>query len=147
MTPTRRLYWEDDDCFVAQAIAVAIDGDRIAFDQTCFYAGGGGQPSDLGTIQCEGAELISVLAVMADQEDGIWHRLAQAPSAEWLGQPARLVVDVERRMALTRYHTVLHVLNTITLRDYDAWITGAQIGVDYSRIDFKNRRVQPAACA
>jgi Ser-tRNA(Ala) deacylase AlaX len=32
---------------------------------------------------------------------------------------------------------VLHVLNTIALRDYGGWITGVQIGVDYSRIDFK----------
>ena len=36
-----------------------------------------------------------------------------------------------------RYHTVLHVLNTITLRDYGGWITGVQINPDYSRIDFK----------
>jgi misacylated tRNA(Ala) deacylase len=32
---------------------------------------------------------------------------------------------------------VLHVLNTIALRDFGGWITGVQIGVDYSRIDFK----------
>ena len=36
-----------------------------------------------------------------------------------------------------RYHTVLHVLNSIALRDYAGWITGVQIGTDYSRIDFK----------
>jgi Ser-tRNA(Ala) deacylase AlaX len=27
----------------------------------------------------------------------------------------------------------------IALRDYAAWITGVQIGVDYSRIDFSGR--------
>jgi misacylated tRNA(Ala) deacylase len=36
-----------------------------------------------------------------------------------------------------RYHTVLHVLNTMVLREYDGWITGVQIGTDYSRIDFR----------
>lgn len=45
---------------------------------------------------------------------------------------------------MARYHTVLHVVNTIALRDYDAWITGAQIGVEYSRIDFKIERFSPA---
>ena len=52
-----------------------------------------------------------------------------------------------RRLALTRYHTVLHVVNTIALRDYAGWITGVQIGVDYSRIDFKLEGFSPALCA
>jgi len=42
---------------------------------------------------------------------------------------------------------VLHVLNTIALRDYDAWITGVQIGTDYSRIDFKIEGFSAALCA
>ncbi len=44
---------------------------------------------------------------------------------------------------LARYHTVLHVLNTIALRDYGGWITGVQIGTEYSRIDLKLDRVSP----
>ena len=46
-----------------------------------------------------------------------------------------------------RYHTVLHILNTIALRDYQGWITGVQIGVDYSRIDFKLENYSAAVCA
>lgn len=64
-----------------------------------------------------------------------------------LGQPVRLKVNRERRAALTRQHTVLHVLNTIALRDHSAWITGAQIGPDYSRIDFKWEGFSPVVCA
>ena len=56
-------------------------------------------------------------------------------------------VDAARRTALARYHTVLHVLNTIAQRDYGAWMTGAQIGLDYSRIDFKWEGFTPAVCA
>lgn len=41
---------------------------------------------------------------------------------------------------------MLHVLNTIVLRDYQGWITGAQIGVDYSRIDFNLPGFSPALC-
>lgn len=52
----------------------------------------------------------------------------------------------ERRVTLARHHTVLHVLNTIALRDYAAWITGVQIGVEYSRIDFKWEGYSPAVC-
>jgi misacylated tRNA(Ala) deacylase len=36
------------------------------------------------------------------------------------------------------------VLNTIALRDYNGWITGVQIGEDYSRIDFKLDNFTPA---
>ena len=50
-------------------------------------------------------------------------------------------------MALMRYHTVLHILNTLTLRDYQGWITGVQIGVEYSRIDFKLEHFPAAMCA
>lgn len=49
------------------------------------------------------------------------------------------------RVALARHHTVLHVLNTM-LRDYAAWITGVQINVDYSRIDFKWEGFSPVVC-
>jgi misacylated tRNA(Ala) deacylase len=42
---------------------------------------------------------------------------------------------------------VLHVLNTIALRDYGGWITGVQIGTDYSRIDFKIEGFSPELCA
>jgi misacylated tRNA(Ala) deacylase len=61
-----------------------------------------------------------------------------------VGQPVRLAVNKDRRLALMRYHTVLHVLNTIALRDYAGWITGVQIGTDYSRIDFKWENFSPA---
>ena len=43
-----------------------------------------------------------------------------------------------------RYHTVLHVLNTITLSEYNGWITGVQINPDYSRIDFKLENFSPS---
>jgi misacylated tRNA(Ala) deacylase len=37
-------------------------------------------------------------------------------------------------------------LNTLALRDYRGWITGVQIGVDYSRIDFKLENFSAALC-
>ena len=46
-----------------------------------------------------------------------------------------------------RYHTVLHILNTIALRDYGGWITGVQIAAEYSRIDFKLESFSAAMCA
>lgn len=136
MNPTTRLYWDDDHLLQTQATVVDVRDRLIAFDRTCFYPGGGGQPPDQGTIRTAGGEMIEVLSVNADAENIIWHECDMAvPPAT--GETATLMVNAERRYALARYHTALHVLNTIVLRDYNGWITGAQIATDYSRIDFK----------
>jgi misacylated tRNA(Ala) deacylase len=133
---TTRLYLQDDHCFEAEAIVVAVRDNSLAFDRTCFYPGGGGQPPDEGLVRVRGAEM-QIVSVHADPDDTLWHVGKSAPPSSVVGQRAKLIVNRERRLALTRYHTVLHVLNTIALRDYCGWITGVQIAVDYSRIDFK----------
>lgn len=133
---TRRLYWEDDHALTATATCIAVDGHAVAFDQTCFYAGGGGQPPDLGTIRFERNEPNPVQSIHTGEDGRVWHTLAAPPPADAVGQAAELTVDAARREALSRYHTVLHVLNTIAQRDHQAWITGAQIATDYARIDF-----------
>jgi misacylated tRNA(Ala) deacylase len=137
MPATTRLYLDDAHGLEAPALIVAVAGDALACDRTCFYPGGGGQPPDAGTITPEGGETIEVVSVHAGADEVVWHVGRPAPSPALVGRPARLAVDRARRLALTRYHTVLHVLNTVALRDYGGWITGVQIGVDYSRIDFK----------
>ena len=42
---------------------------------------------------------------------------------------------------------MLHVLNTVAMRRFDAWITGCQIGAESSRIDFKLERLSPEVMA
>jgi misacylated tRNA(Ala) deacylase len=131
---TRRLYWQDDHCHSTDALVIAVEGDEVACERTCFYPGGGGQPPDQGFIGHANGTRSSVSSVRADAQGVVWHFVSgPLPNA---GDVVRLEIDVPRRTALARYHTVLHVLNTIVLRDYSGWITGAQIGVDYSRIDF-----------
>ena len=49
--PTTRLYLQDDHCFEADATLVARRENELAFDQTCFYPGGGGQPPDTGVVR------------------------------------------------------------------------------------------------
>jgi misacylated tRNA(Ala) deacylase len=144
---TTRLYWVDDHCFEAEAAVVAVRDSALAFDRTCFYPGGGGQPADAGSVMLPGGEALEIVTVEADTDGVLWHTSKPAPSPDIVGQSVRLILDQERRLALTRYHTVLHVLNTIALRDYGGWITGVQIGADYSRIDFKLDSFSPALCA
>lgn len=135
-TPTIRHYWQDDHCLQTGARVVAVKPAALAFDRTIFYPGGGGQPCDYGTLQLTGSTA-DVSQVACDQHGVIWHTVHSELSGITPGCSVWMVVDAARRMALARYHTVLHVLNTIALRDYHGWITGVQIGVEYSRIDFK----------
>ncbi|HYR01967.1 MAG TPA: hypothetical protein VES58_01385, partial [Syntrophobacteria bacterium] len=128
---TTRLYLEDDHCFAAEAIVVAARENALAFDRTCFYPGGGGQPSDEGSVRVGSGEVLEIVSVHADLNGILWHITKSPPPSTIFGQPATLMVNRERRLALMRYHTVLHILNTVALRDYGGWITGVQIGVDY----------------
>lgn len=143
---TRRLYLEDDPCFEAQAKLIAVRDNSIAFDQTCFYPGGGGQPPDDGSVMLQSGEVLEIASAYSDADDIIWHLSKSQPPSGIVGLPAKLMVNKERRLALMRYHTVLHVLNTVALRDYGGWITGVQIGADYSRIDFKIEGFSAAMC-
>jgi misacylated tRNA(Ala) deacylase len=126
---------------------VAVRESELAFDRTCFYPGGGGQPADEGTVELAASETLEIISARADADEIIWHMTRSAPPANLVGRPAKLRVNKARRLALARYHTVLHVLNTIALRDYGGWITGVQIGVDQSRIDFKLEALSAALCA
>ena len=144
---TIRLYLHDDHCFEADAHVVAVHDNAVAFDRTCFYPGGGGQPPDEGAVILESGEVLEILSAHAGPEEIVWHVAGAALPCGIVGQAARLTLNRERRRVLTRYHTVLHVLNTVSLKDYQGWITGVQIGTDYSRIDFKLEGFSAALCA
>ena len=126
---------------------VGVNDRALAFDRTCFYPGGGGQPSDDGTVRVSGGETLEILSAHADTDEVVWHVTRSALSPALVGRSATLAVNRARRLALTRHHTVLHVLNTIALRDYGGWITGVQIGVEQSRIDFELDGLSAARCA
>ncbi len=147
MRATKRLYLLDDHCLEAEATVVAVRGRDLAFDETCFYPGGGGQPPDSGSVYRDDGEVLEIVSVRGDADDVIWHTAHCAPPLGMVGERVRLVLDKDRRLALARYHTVLHILNTIALRDYGGWITGVQIGEDYSRIDFKLEGFSRELCA
>jgi misacylated tRNA(Ala) deacylase len=148
MSPTKRLYWVDDYGLEANAIVTGILDNEIALDQSCFYPGGGGQPADQGVITSAGAgqEVLEVVSVEADGDGILWHTCSTPVLPEWLGRSVSMRVDAALRWAHSRYHTVLHVLNAIARHDYGAWITGAQIAEDYSRIDFQWDGFSPALC-
>jgi len=141
------IYLQDDHCFENEARLLVIREDALAFDQTCFYPGGGGQPPDQGNIRfTTDPSAIPISFVRLDEKGVIWHYSPEPLPEVHAGLIAHLKVDVPRRLALMRTHTVLHILNTIALQDYQAWITGVQIGPDQARIDFNFKELTAEIC-
>lgn len=146
LAPTLRCYLDAPDQFTTEATVLAVQDGWIAMDRSGFFPGGGGQPCDTGSLVWPSGERVPVTAVRSGEDDVLWHAVAAPMGPEFTGHRVRLVVDAERRQAHARHHTALHVLNTIALRDHGAWITGAQIGHEHSRIDFKMEMLSLERC-
>jgi misacylated tRNA(Ala) deacylase len=54
-----------------------------------------------------------------------------------LGSTVEGEIDWERRYALMRMHTALHVLCGLVYRDYGAKVTGGNMTPDHARMDFE----------
>jgi misacylated tRNA(Ala) deacylase len=143
---TVRLYLLEDECFETKAHVLAIRENLLAADRTCFYPGGGGQPPDTGTMTLASGERMDIISAQADEHGVIWHSCGSPIPPDVVEQSIRLSLERERRLALMRNHTALHVLNTVVLRDFGGWITGVQIGVETSRIDFKLDSLTSTMC-
>lgn len=126
---------------VTQVVAVRSGG--FAVSASPFFVGGGGQPMDTGVVSVDGVNH-RIEHVEVDADDHIWHL---SDVSLRTGQSVDLVVDRQRRRTLSRYHTALHVLNTLALTHYDAWITGAQMTEEYARIDFAIAWLDPIMLA
>jgi len=117
----------------ADATVVATDGARVALDRTIFYATGGGQPHDTGTISWEGGQ---ARVVDVRKEDAlVWHTLdGGGPEA---GLPVHLEVDWKRRHDLMRTHTALHVLCGVIWNEWGTAVTGGNMEPLAARMDFE----------
>src|SRR6201996_1972620 len=82
----------------------------LVLDRTPFYAEGGGQLADSGTITVDGGEF-AVRDVQTPLPGLIVHR-GQATTGEiTVGAPAFAHIDIERRRALSRSHTATHLVH------------------------------------
>src|SRR5262245_31171392 len=131
---TGLLYFTDSYLRAFEATVVAADGDRLALDRTAFYPTGGGQPHDLGWIEAAGGRRVAVTEVRRDGER-VWH----AAPGHGLGDGERIrgEIDWERRYALMRTHTALHVLSAVIWRDHRVPVTGSGMEPLRGRMDFE----------
>ncbi len=129
---TEQLYLNDSYSMEFDAVVTKVDGKYVVLDRTLFYAEGGGQPADSGKIVAGGVEynIVYVKKMGAD--------ISIEVDKEGLkvGDKIHGIVDWERRYKLMRYHTAAHLLSAVIFKETGALISGNQLGIDKSRIDF-----------
>ena len=133
MPPTDLLFLRDAylRTFDASVTAVREEDGAVALDRTAFYATGGGQPHDTGTLSGR-----SVTGVRKEGGD-VWHALAEGVAPLAVGDAVTGEIDWERRHALMRTHTALHVLCGVIWNEWGKAVTGGNMEPLGARMDFE----------
>jgi misacylated tRNA(Ala) deacylase len=127
--PTELLYLTDAYLRTFTATVTAVDGNRVALDRTAFYPTGGGQPHDTGTLG--GARVTEVRKEGAE----VWHSVdGDVPV---VGASVAAEIDWNRRHALMRTHTALHVLCGVIWNEWGKAVTGGNMEPLSARMDFE----------
>ncbi len=119
------------DAYLAAFDAQVVDArdDAVALDRTAFYPTGGGQPHDRGRLG--EADVVDV----RKDGDAVWHTLdGRLPE---VGATVHGEVDWERRHALMRTHTALHVLCGVIWHRWGKAVTGGNMEPLEARMDFE----------
>jgi misacylated tRNA(Ala) deacylase len=131
--PTDQVYLRDayQREFEATVTAVDPDGRRVSLDRTLFYATGGGQPHDTGTLAGLG------VTDVRKEGDEIWHTLAGDGPLPATGETVGGEIDWDRRHSLMRTHTALHVLCGVIWNEWRTAVTGGNMEPLSARMDFE----------
>jgi misacylated tRNA(Ala) deacylase len=130
---TEELYQTDSYLKEFQATVTGTDGQAVTLNRTAFYAGGGGQPHDVGTLTWDGGS--AKVVKVKKQGDQVWHTLdGEVPPEVTV---VNGLIDWQRRYQLMRTHTALHVLCGVVWRDYGASVTGGNMDPLKGRMDFE----------
>jgi len=136
------LYQVDAYASAFTARVARADGNAVQLEGAGLYPGGGGQPADHGVLRAAGGapggdawEVTGAKLVRDGEHPGVWYQLDREAPA--LGVELQGEVDWERRYALMRTHTALHILCAVVFRDYGAKVTGANMEPLRGRMDFE----------
>jgi alanyl-tRNA synthetase len=129
----------------ARVVAVLADHDpdragqvEIFLDRTPFYAEGGGQDGDTGTIVTETGTALVYDTVSA--LPGLTSHRATVTGELFAGQDALATIDGLRRDSLRRNHTGTHLLNAAlrTVLGDHVRQQGSRVAPEYLRFDFSH---------
>jgi misacylated tRNA(Ala) deacylase len=134
---TELLYLTDSYLNEFKAVVRAVNPENhgIILDQTAFYPGGGGQPSDSGKIYTEFSSYpISRIKRINGENVHIVEGEEELPE---VGEIVLGSVNWDKRYQLMRIHTAMHILCGVIFRDYGAQVTGGNMEPLKGRMDFE----------
>ncbi|MBO0772415.1 MAG: alanyl-tRNA editing protein [Actinobacteria bacterium] len=137
---THRLELDDQTLREWDAVVLGGGPDGIVLDRSAFYPGGGGQPPDHGVLLWGG---VQTRIAGARKGDDLYLIPAEGDPVPPPGTPVRGAVEDERRTALMRTHSGLHVLCGVVFRDFGAPVTGGNMEPLTARMDFNLPEVPP----
>jgi misacylated tRNA(Ala) deacylase len=130
---THRIELEDATVREWDATVVGLDERGIVLDRSAFYPGGGGQPPDEAVLLWGS---VRTRIVGAAKGDDLYLVPAEGDPVPPVGTAVRGALDDERRTALMRTHSGLHVLTGVVFRDFGALVTGGNMEPLTARMDF-----------
>ena len=130
------LAYADAYARTVEARVVGTDGMAVLLDRTVFYPGGGGQPADTGWLRTDKGTEWQVTGARKAGDD-VWHLLDEGALMPVVGIAMTAGIDWERRHALMRTHSALHVLCGVIWRDWGASVTGGNMEPLAGRMDFE----------
>jgi len=137
---THRLELADQTLREWDATVLASDAEGVVLDRSAFYPGGGGQPPDHGVLLWGG---VQTRIVGVRKGDDLWLVPEPGDPLPPPGTAVRGAVEDERRTALMRTHSGLHLLSGVVFRDFGALVTGGNMQPGEARMDFNLPEVPP----
>jgi len=134
---TELVYLTDAELRGFDAVVTAVPDDGgVVLDRTAFYVTGGGQPHDIGVLTWDGgsATVVDVRKVGGEVVHVLEEGSGDGPA---VGAAVHGEVDDERRRALMRTHTALHVLCGVIWNEYKVAVTGGNMEPLAARMDFE----------
>ena len=105
----------------------------VVLDRSAFYPGGGGQPPDHGVLLWGG---VQSRVVGVRRGDNLLLQVQESDPLPPVGTEVRGAVEDDRRTALMRTHSALHLLAGVVFRDFGALVTGGNMEPLTARMDF-----------
>jgi misacylated tRNA(Ala) deacylase len=131
---THRLELVDSTLREWDATVLAADPELgIVLDTSAFYPGGGGQPPDHGVLLWGG---VQTRIVDVRRGDDLYLVPAEGDPLPPVGTAVRGAIEDDRRTALMRTHSGLHLLSGVVFRDFGALVTGSNMDPLSGRLDF-----------
>lgn len=130
------LFYKDNylnkfDTIVKELEKIDEDKYRVVLEETAFYPEGGGQPSDVGTMN-------GYYVYKVEEKNGkIYHYIDDNKEENIaIGMKVKCNIDFDKRFSNMQLHTGEHILSGIICKKYNATNVGFHIGTDFTTMDF-----------